>query len=166
MKRWLLLLLAAALAVPALAQESPSVRYQGELNIGYGAKGSLYTRGEPVWANLSRFFLETIHGARITPYAYVGAGAGLAVLYDDSQAVLPVFADVRGYWPVGEKFEPYVVADLGYGVGFDRLPGGFYGSFGAGFRALRKVNFALGYQRMHVGEVRFGSFFYKIGWTF
>ena len=105
MKKYLLLLLFAVLCAYAKAQNSP--RYQGEVNIGYGFGMGDY--------QMDRFYIETIHGARIIPNLFLGAGAGLALL-DNGHATIPVFADIKGYL-TKSKIAPYIFANLGYGFG-------------------------------------------------
>ena len=201
MKRFCVLLLAALVAMPSFAQKTTVTRvtrettvtrvtretdyhasssrevdiwYQGEVNVGYGTSGSvaLSDLGLSVDANFGRVFLETVHGARITKYAYAGLGVGVQYAYDAEEVLLPVFVDLRGYCPVGD-FAPYVAVDLGYAAGFDQIDGGFYGSFGAGLN-YKRLNFGLGYQMLCFSESfegykfseRAGSFFVKVGVKF
>lgn len=101
------------------------ISYQGEVNVGYGLGVGDY--------QLNRFHVETIHGVRINPHIFVGAGAGLS-LYDGGHATVPIFADVKGYL-TKTTIAPYIFANLGYGFGDEK---GFYGAGGIG------VDFAVG----------------------
>lgn len=56
--------------------------YEGELNIGYGTGGTLKADGESEDAKYTRPFIETVHGVRITPYAFAGLGIGFQYAYD------------------------------------------------------------------------------------
>lgn len=169
MKKLLIVLVAVLMAAPSFAQKTTVTRvnrektyktsshdlnvwYQGELNFGYGLASDY---------NMSRVFLETIHGARITKYAYAGIGVGVQYALDWEEVIIPAFVDLKGYYPVTDDFAPYVAIDLGYGAGTGDIDGGFYGSFGAGVN-YKKLNFGLGYQKF--GEV--GSFFVKVGIKF
>ena len=183
MKKLCLLAMAVVFAVSAHAQlitstttvserkiqrekTNVNVWYQGEVNFGYGLAGSISYNGESADAEFSRVFIETIHGARITKYAFVGLGTGVQYALDYEEAIIPVFLDLKGYYPVSDDFAPYVAFDLGYGIGTSDFDGGFYGSFGAGLN-YRKLNFGLGYQMQGIGEgAKLGSFFLKVGLKF
>ncbi len=163
------------------------VWYEGELNLGYGMGGSLKYDGESEDAHFARPFIETVHGARITRYAFVGLGAGFQYAYDEEWEIglVPVFLNLKGYYPVTEHFAPYVSVDLGYGLGvlgtknyggeegLD-LKGGLYASYGIGLN-YKRLNFGFGWQHQSMkfayeGESgdSFGanSFFLKVGLKF
>lgn len=183
MKKILILLAAALVAVPTFAQKTTvtrvnrektyktqnhdlSIWYQGEVNIGYGMAGSVSYKGDSADAEYSRIFVETIHGARITQYAFVGLGVGFQYAWDYEEEVIPIFVDLKGYYPVNDNFAPYVAFDLGYGATISNFDGGFYGSFGAGLN-YKKLNFGLGYQMQGIGGgLKLGSFFLKVGMKF
>lgn len=168
-----------------------NTRYQGELNFGYGLGGKAKDEdGDKDDAYYSRAFIETIHGMRINQYAFVGLGAGFQYAYDkknivgydeDGVGVVPIFLDLKGYYPVTDDFAPYISVDLGYGLpvlnskgDYSELKGGFYASYGIGLN-WRKLNFGLGWQHQsfkydYEGETgdSFGinSFFVKVGFRF
>lgn len=203
MKRLVLLIAAAAMIAPAtlFAQKITAtsvnrektyqttthkvdIWYEGEVNIGYGAGGS-FTGDVDGDAKYARPFIETVHGVRITKYAFVGAGVGFQYATDDRWKVgmMPIFLNLKGYYPVSESFAPYVSVDLGYGIGIAGtddfgedegldLKGGFYASYGLGLN-YKRLNFGLGWQRQNMkfsdeGDVKFGvsSFFVKVGLKF
>lgn len=167
--------------------------YQGELNFGYGVGGTAKdSDGDKDDAYYSRAFIETVHGVRINEYAFVGLGAGFQYAYDkknivgfdeDGVGVVPIFLDLKGYYPVTDNFAPYVAVDLGYGlpvVGSEgsygtKLKGGFYASYGIGLN-WRKLNFGLGWQHQSFkynyedgdSSDSFGvnSFYVKVGFKF
>lgn len=157
------------------------VWYQGELNIGYGMDGTLKWDGESTDGHYGRAFIETVHGARITQYAFVGLGVGLQYALDDEYwgtGFVPVFVALRGYYPVSEKFTPYVSLDLGHSIGVigtkdydgvEDLKGGFYAAYGVGLN-YGKLNFGLGFQNQSmkfVGEkLKVNSFYVKVGINF
>lgn len=149
------------------------VRYQGELNFGYATGGKLKwdEGGTKDKTDFSRPFIETIHGVRITQYAFVGVGVGIQYAYgkmspdyDDSEnwnaLMIPVFLNLKGSYPVTKDFAPYISISLGgsfcatssiddsgsdYGDWETKLKGGYYGEYGVGF-TYRKLNFGLGVQ--------------------
>lgn len=119
-------------------------RYQGEVSVAYG----LYIdEGEGIIG------LETIHGARINPNLFIGAGVGINYFYQYDEIILPVFVDAKGYLPVGMKNTLYLGLDvgvaalsdyartslyfaLGPGVTFGRQGGRVRGDFGIRFQYL------------------------------
>lgn len=168
-------------------EHSVNVWYEGELNVGYGMGGTIKEGGESEDAKYGRPFIETVHGVRITKYAFIGAGVGFQYACDKEWEVgmMPVFLDLKGYYPVSEHFAPYVAIDLGFssGVvgtkdfadeeGLD-MKGGFYASYGIGLN-FRRLNFGLGWQHQDMkfeyeGEsddsFSVNSFFVKIGLKF
>ena len=161
--------------------------YEGELNLGYGMGGTLKYDGDSEDAKYARPFIETVHGVRITKYAFAGLGVGFQYAYDENWEVgmMPVFLDLKGYYPVTEHFAPYVAIDLGFSSGLVGtkdymdtegldLKGGFYASYGIGLN-YRRLNFGLGWQHQGMkfkydGKNGDGfsvnSFFVKIGLKF
>lgn len=169
-----------------------NTRYQGELNFGYGLGGKIKdSDGDKDDAKFSRVFIETVHGMRINEYAFAGLGVGFQYAYDDKNLVsaeedsgvgfIPLFVDLKGYYPVTDDFAPYVSVDLGYGLPvigsdgrYDTLKGGFYASYGIGLN-YKKLNFGLGWQHQsfkyeYDGETGEGyavnSFYVKVGFKF
>ncbi len=157
------------------SQKNPTiktgVRYQGELNFGYATGGKLnYEEGDSEKTNFSRPFIETIHGVRmLNDYLFVGVGVGVQYAYGDlnddpeySQSwdtmAIPIFVNVKGYYPLGGNFAPYLSLSMGSSIFAmssltdayyeEKLKGGFYTAFGAGF-TFRKLN--VGFGLMHQG---------------
>ena len=141
---------------------SVDIWYQGELNVGFATSSKLTWKdgGDTEKTNYSRPFISTIHGARITQYGFVGLGVGLQYAYgkmdpeyDDTPnwetLMIPVFVNLKGYYPVTEEFAPYISISLGssicatssygdsgrsHGSSWEtRLKGGFYGENALGF---------------------------------
>ncbi len=165
-------------------KELGKIRYQGEVNIGFATGGKLNAElegmKEKVGTDFSRPFLETIHGVRVGDYLFAGVGVGLQYAYgkyvnderidfDDEElpnwntAMMPIFLNLKGYYPVTKNFAPYISLSLGattiLGSDFNitetsiydiesKHKGGFYCDFGVGFTA-RKFNFGFGL--MHQG---------------
>ncbi len=163
-------------------KELGKIRYQGELNLGFATGGKLKDdAGEKIETNLSRPLLETIHGVRVGDYLFAGVGLGVQYAYGDwvtgadaenfsdympswNTAMMPIFLNLKGYYPVTKNFAPYISLSLGatailasdlsitesyYDESVEtKLKGGFYCDFGVGFTA-RKFNFGFG--MMHQG---------------
>ncbi len=148
-------------------ERTVDVWYQGELNVGYGLDGKV--DGED--AKFGRVFVETIHGARITKYAFVGLGLGVQYATDWESITMPAFVDLKGYYPVTEKFAPYVNVDLGYTPVLDEgkqngFDGGFYAAYGVGLN-YGKLNFGIGCQHQALNsDYACNSFFVKVGLKF
>lgn len=147
------------------------VRYQGEFNFGYATGGKLnFKDGDSMKTDFSRPFIETIHGVRmLNDYLFVGVGVGVQYAYGDIYSdsdesstwdtmAIPVFVNVKGYYPLGGNFAPYLSLSMGSSIFVmssltddyyeEELKGGFYTAFGAGF-TFRKLNVGLGL--MHQG---------------
>ncbi|MCI9244495.1 MAG: hypothetical protein HFJ82_03180 [Alistipes sp.] len=164
MKKFLLLVV----AVGSFAWSASAQRYQGDVNIGYGLGIGGYA--------VNRFHVETVHGARINPYLFAGAGIGLSY-FDNGRAVIPIFADIRGYLLKNTLATPYIFADLGYGFGDEQ---GFYaaGGLGVDFKLMSKVGLYLnlGYQSQGLkdniqsnglyGPSNMGALLVRVGFRF
>ena len=84
---------------------------------------------------------------------------------------VPVYLNLKGYYPVTEIFHPYVNLSLGYAVSPYKfnggLYGGFYNDFGLGFTA-KVFNFGFGLQHQSVKDFWLdkyinNSFYIKFG---
>jgi len=184
MKKILLLAAVAVLAAPAasFAQKTTVTRvnrekayrtssrsvdiwYEGELNIGYGT-GRLPDQDIPLdtEGGYARPLIETVHGVRITKYAFIGLGLGFQYAYDWDLCMMPVFVNLKGYYPVTKHLAPYISVDLGVSSKLAggtksvrenldpvtcykdiNLKGGFYASCGVGLN-YKRLNFGLGWQ--------------------
>ena len=147
MKKVLLAL--GLLLISFVSMNAEEIKYQGEVDLGCGFIVSGFQQGKPV----PNF--RTIHGVKIGEYLFTGIGIG-ADWYlfdrgsdgDDSEAVVPVFADVKGYYPVNENFKPFVALDLGCGFGVSQsISGnsGFLFSPAVGIQ-YKKFQVQIGYQ--------------------
>lgn len=142
-------------------------RYQGEVNLVM-----LWVRWKTVWTEL---FSETIHGSRISKYAFVGLGFGFNAYKDilsfdeydgDLETVwgmtVPVFLDMKGYYPVTDDFAPYIDLGLGCSIGVLEIEG-------SGF--LANVGFGINYKKLNIGmnfqsENKAKGFAFKLGLVF
>lgn len=147
-------------------------RYQGEVNLGYAL--GLGENG------LDRVVFETIHGSRISKYAFVGLGFGFNAYKDILTGVnfdrrgnitstetswgmtVPVFLDMKGYYPVTKDFAPYIDLGLGCSIGVLEIEG-------SGF--LANVGFGINYKKLNIGmnfqsENKAKGFAFKLGLVF
>ncbi len=143
-------------------------RYQGDFAFAYGVGVSVGS------ANLfNRIVIETVHGARINPYFFVGAGLAFNYFYTDlvyydyndiyelgsGGSVLPLFVNLKGYYPVAKKASIYLSWDLGVALGiggYFNSGNEFYTSIGPGVSfgpQNGKVNgdFSIRFQHMGTG---------------
>lgn len=159
------------------------VWYQGELNFGYAVNGKLKLTDEDgdiekVKTDYSRPIIETVHGVRITKYGFIGIGAAVQYAFgkidpeeDDSEKwntmMIPVFLNLKGYYPVNDDFAPYISLSFGRSIcamsdlneSYDgkysyeaEMKGGFYGEYGIGFN-YKRLNFGLGLQHQTMKRV-------------
>ncbi|MDE6862233.1 MAG: porin family protein [Alistipes sp.] len=224
MKKFYLLLAVAASIVPAMSSaqkmtvtniskektyktstHNVDVWYQGELNWGYSVSGKVKLTDED--GDIEKFktdyshpMIETVHGVRITKYAFVGAGVALNYAFGKFDAeeensekwntlMLPIFINLKGYYPVNDNFAPYISLSFGSsicamsnadqsGSNYDyKMKGGFYGEYGVGFN-YKRFNFGLGLQHQtmklsgtygnYSDEEKWSvnSFYVKLGLTF
>ena len=196
-------------------KELGKIRYQGELNLGFATGGKVKGtdaegfQGE-FETNFSRPFIETIHGVRVGDYLFAGLGLGLQYAYGDmvtgsgtadldpvdfpawGTALMPIFVNLKGYYPVSDNFAPYLSLSLGasavlasdlnmsYSYVEAKLKGGFYCDFGVGIN-YKKLNFGLGLMHQaikYTGEyssygteaeaakMKVTSFYVKVGLKF
>lgn len=149
------------------------VWYQGEFNFGFATGGkmnwTLYNEKERT--DYSRVYIETIHGVRITKYAFAGLGLGVQYAFGKvypgesdrwHTIMMPIFFNMKGMYPVTENFAPYVSISLGGSVcpfsaywNYDnyeykfKLRGKFYGEYGIGLQ-YKKFNFSFGLQQQYM----------------
>lgn len=139
-------------------------RYRGEINWGY----ALGLDDAP-----DRIVFETIHGSKINQYAFVGVGAGFnayhGLLSYDGYSLsevwgmtVPVFLDLKGFYPVSDDFAPYIDLGLGASIGVMEVEGsGFFANVGFGFN-YKKFNLGLNFQSDNKAK----GFAFKLGVAF
>ena len=162
------LLCALVLAISALfngtAQEV-SVKYQGEVDLGYSVGVGTFAMG--------RVNLHTIQGAKISDYFSAGLGLGLDYYHaDGGDLFIPIFLNMKGYIPVTSKLSPFASLDLGYGIGATdevRGYGGFLWGPSVGIR-YNHFKFQVGYTSQRISVSGFGfnmdAIQFKIGVVF
>ena len=157
--------------------QSPALRYEGEAAFAYGVG----VGDASSVINTNRIVFETVHGVRINPYLFAGAGVGFNYFYglfndydvegvDDTAGVLPVFADFKGYYPASDKLALFLAWDFGAAVGVSGCAEGteFYTSIGPGVSFGRtdwssRGSFSIRFQHMGTGT---NAMLFRVGWTF
>ena len=158
--------------------------YEGDFGFGYAVNVN-------EWSDCATF--ETVHGVRINPYIFAGAGIGFYFFYNvpiysvdkkgnitttgsDVEMDIPVFAELKGYYPLSEKISLYGALDLGaliydeifkynYDSSTDRAAG-FYMTVGPGIQLGKhraKFDFSVRYQ--HYGKKN-GAMQFRFGMNF
>jgi len=88
-------------------------RYQGEASAGIAFGTGTFSE--------SRIIGETVHGLRFNENFFAGLGLGthyyLGNNNSDSGMVMPLFFDIRGYYPINTTLTPFASFDIGYGIG-------------------------------------------------
>ena len=125
----------------ALYKDSRTPRYEG------GVSSTIYVM-RPFTIGLN-----TTHGCLISPYIYIGAGAGLNYFIEDGALSLPVFGDVRVYFMKGD-IKPYVNIRAGYDV----LLNGINAGASLGLR-YKLFDLSIGYQMLRC-TVNYGNYGY------
>lgn len=102
--------IAALLCASSLnAQDSKLFRYQGEVDLRY-------TFGlDDETHNVS---LEMVNGVRFNRYLFAGAGIGIGGNTSEEAAIIPIYAEVKGYLPVARKLDLIAAIDLGTRLDF------------------------------------------------
>jgi hypothetical protein len=124
-------------------------------------------------SDTSRPYIETIHGISIADYIFVGAGVGIQYYYGDivkgeddkwGTISLPLFANIKGSYPVTDNLKPYINISIGRNVvasshlneedsdGSEywstKLKGGLFYDLGIGLQ-YKKLNFGIGLQHQN-----------------
>lgn len=165
-KFYFTLMLILASLISMSAQE---IKYQGEVDLG----ASITTEGNQTGRPVANF--RTIHGARVGDYLFAGLGFGADWYFfdegssgDDSEVVVPVFVNLKGYYPVNDSFSPFLSLDLGYGFGVTQSisgEGGFVFSPAIGFQ-YKKFQLQIGYERQSISNDALGSCNLRFGVVF
>ena len=150
-------------AKPAITpKERFKPRYFGNVEAGYTfvVGGNRVDLGAyPYYADrnsMSYLNVSTSHGCLILPYLYVGAGVAVNYYHSYQELGLPIFANVRGIYPL-KTVDLFLNVKAGYEV----LNGGMYSSFAFGV-GIRKYEISLGTDLNDDGA----GFAMKIGYNF
>ena len=157
------------LMTSSFMMNAQEINYQGEVGLG----GSITTDGYQTGRAVANF--RTIHGAKIGDYLFTGLGFGADWYFfdegssgDDSEVVIPVFLNLKGYYPGNKHFKPFVSLDLGYGFGVTQSisgEGGFMYSPAIGFQ-YKKFQMQVGYEHQSISGSGFGSCHLRVGVVF
>lgn len=165
-------------AAPKYKAASFRPKYQGEVAFAYGVGVGEASN----IINTDRIAFETVHGVRINPYLFTGAGLGFNYFYgllndyddaeyiDDTAGIIPLFVDVKGYYPCSKKISVYMLFDLGAAVGVSGYAEGteFYTSIGPGFtfgnaKGATRGDFSIRFQHMGTG---LNAMLFRVGVNF
>ena len=159
----------AIMSVSAIsASAQVLVKYHGEVNAGYSlGVGTL---------GLNRANVNTIQGIQVGNYVTTGLGLGLDWYHGqkgvkESDFIMPIYLNVKGYLPVNETFAPYLTFDVGYGVGVSEYTkgyGGLYLTPGVGVKCGKfKAEIGFNMQRLiDVVSANTNAFKFLIGCIF
>lgn len=151
-----------------LAQYKDSYpHYQGDIAVAYALGVGLFSP--------DRIVVETVHGVRLSPYAFIGAGAGFNYFYNgldndySGVGILAPYANAKGYLPVSQNTSLYLSFDLGASVGVLNAAGAdLYTAVGPGVRfgsTRNRMSFDLGIKYQYMGPLTSGVMF-RIGFGF
>lgn len=153
--------------------------YQGDISVGYGMGVGNITKV----VNTDRIQVETVHGVRISPYAFIGLGAGFNYFYDfdnsdggmtdysDNGGVVTAFANAKGYYPVSQGASIYLSLDLGGAFGVMNLMkhnNDMYAAAGPGIsfgKAASRQRADLGIRFQYMGK-NTSAVLFRIGFEF
>lgn len=175
-----------------------SIWYQGEVSLGFATGDNLVSKEladgykTSNKTDFSRPLIETVHGVRITNYGFIGLGLGMQYSYGNlfkeapdlgnwDMLMMPIFVNMKGYYPVTEHISPYLTLSLGgtpvltsvfSSEEGTSLFGGFYCKFGGGV-SYKKWIFDLGVMHqdfkvkiMDDFRLSVDSFYFNVGYTF
>ena len=153
--------------------------YQGDVSVGYGLGVGDITK----ITNTDRIQVETVHGVRISPYAFIGLGAGFNYFYNfdihrsspmdysDNGGTVTAFANAKGYYPVSQGASLYLSLDLGGAFGVMsqmKHHKDMYAAAGPGIsfgKASSRQRADIGIRYQYMGE-NTGAVLFRIGFEF
>lgn len=149
-----------------LSKGNWSRHYQGEFSIVYSL-----VNDKPY----NTLGVETVHGARLNKYIFLGAGAGLQYTFSVDQTTIPVFGNAKFFLPVNDNLEPFISGSAGYAFGLNSGEG-FYGNVGLGFK-YDGIQIGLGWQFQDAGllydeklqsevQTKLDGFYVRLGFLF
>ena len=174
MNRIKMMLIAALLSLSAIASAGVPAwewtpKYMGEIHIGYGTSGEI----NGVKAYMGRAMLGTLQGMQISNYLSAAFGVDAVMMThrwdtEDMRFAINSYFDVRGYYPVTDRFAPFL--DLGLGAQLHVQPWEsntpyFFCQFGPGIK-YRKFVFSCGLQQLDIGDNGLTTFYVKTGISF
>lgn len=112
-------------------RKKKDVWYRGEVDLGCAIGGSIDDMSKTY--SLTGPFIETVHGIHITDYVFIGVGIGIHYPIGYAEPFIPAFADFKIFYPINEKFAPFINGDIGYEI----YNNGLYFGAGAGLKYKR-----------------------------
>ena len=145
-----------------------TIKPQYEINVGYITGGKIHRKVfGAIDTNLARPYIDAVVSARLSDYVSLGVGVGLQYAYDECKLsnittdafpktwgalCVPIYCNVKGYYPVSDLIAPYISLSLGGNIvatsnytqeGYGKIKGGLMMKFGAGV-AVSRFHIGLG----------------------
>lgn len=141
MKRILLISLAFLCAVTANSQNR--ISYHGEFDLGYSSGVGTFA--------IDRFNLNFINGIKIDEYVSIGIGIGTDgyIYAKQVETAMPIFLDIKSYFPIIDNIVPFIAVDCGVGIGLSEYISGLNGIYispSIGVRLWEHLKVQVGYQ--------------------
>lgn len=140
-------------------------KYYGEYRAGYGTTNHVNGMNN----YYGRAILGTIQGVRFNKYLQMGVGVdGIMMTHyykgESLRWAMDAYADMRGFYPVNERFKLFIDLGLGAFTAFNVKTDNtsFFCQFGPGIQ-YRKFTLSTGLQ--HCGK-KINTFYSTIGFTF
>lgn len=172
------------------------IEWRGDINVGL-AMGKLKNDNGKSDKSFYAPFITANYGSQLNEYFYVGAGAGFKYLTGKitsdismNAALLPIFVDLKAFYPVSDDLAPFIMLDLGYSIGLSskikydddsgyyigmreetdaKINGGFLMKAGVGVQ-YTKFTLGLGYEMQKLNsdfkDISHNAFFFSLGYAF
>ncbi len=141
MKKVLLISLAILCSLTAKSQNR--ISYHGEFDLGYSSGvGTL---------NIDRFNFNFINGIKIDDYFSIGIGIGTDgyIYAKQIETAMPIFLDIKSYFPFIDNIIPFIAIDCGVGIGLSEYISGLKGVYvspSIGVHLWEHLKLQIGYQ--------------------
>lgn len=97
--------------------------WRGEVNVGL-SMGKIKMKSDKSKNSFLAPAISATYGMKFNDYLFAGAGAGfkyimknkLAEGCDFKATMLPIFAEIKAFYPVNDEIAPFVMLDLGYSI--------------------------------------------------
>ena len=167
-----LFFLFAAIVVSNCVFAQTPIKYHGEVDAGYSLGVGLIS--------IDRVGLHTIQGISVGKYFSTGIGLGAEYVitdgyFDEDESdftiMAPLYLNAKGYWPISERFSPYISFDAGasFGISDEFTYDGIYLTPAVGVKfGLLKAQ--IGYNIIRASEedwtYSIGALQFKVGLMF
>ena len=151
-----------------------TIKPQYEINVGYITGGKIHRKVfGAIDTNFARPYIDAVVSARLSDYVSLGVGVGLQYAYDECRLsnlstdafpktwgalCVPIYCNVKGYYPVSDLIAPYISLSMGGDVvaasnfvhdGYGKVKGGLMLKFGAGI-SVSKFHLGLGLSTQNI----------------